>query len=79
MDVIGLFRQTTCSASASIHYNTLKMRKIYSYDDSRKIVKLLIVHHLLFLLSSSVQTAYRETGVSNRSISLMKSFILERT
>ena len=71
MDVIGLFRQTTCSASASIHYNTLKLGKIYSYGDARKIVKTLIVHHLLLILSS-VQTAYRETGVSNRSISFTK-------
>ena len=44
-DILCLFRQTTCSASASIHYNTLK---IYSYSDSRKIVKTL-VHHLLLL------------------------------
>ena len=29
-------------------------------------------HHLLLLSSSSVQTAYCETGVSNRSTSLMK-------
>ena len=29
-EVIGLFRQTTCSASASIY--TLKLRKMYSYD-----------------------------------------------
>ena len=43
-DVIGHFRQTTCSASASIHYSTLKVRKIYSYNDSWKNVKMLIVH-----------------------------------
>ena len=49
-DVLSLFRQTTCSASASIHYNTLKVRKIYSYSDSRKIVKTPIVHLLLLLL-----------------------------
>ena len=57
-----LFRQTTCSASASICYNTLKVRKIYSYSDSRKF-KMPIVHHLL--LSSSAPMAYHETGVSN--------------
>ena len=55
---------TTCSASASAHYNT---RKIYTHSDFRKIEKTPIVHHLL--LSSLVQTAYRETGDSNRSIS----------
>ena len=80
-DVLSLFRQTTCSASASIHYNTLKVRKIYSYSESRKFVKTRIVHHhhhllllllLLLLLSNSVQTAYRETGVSNRSNSFTK-------
>ena len=77
-DVLSLFRQTTCSASASIHYNTLKVRKIYSYSDSQKFVKTRIVHHLLLLLllllllSNSVQTAYRETGVSNRSNSFTK-------
>ena len=67
-DVLSLFRQTTCSVSASIHYNTLKVRKIYNYTESRKFVKTRIVHHLLLLLllSNSVQTAYRETGVSNR-------------
>ena len=57
-------------SSSAIHYNTLKVRKIYSYTDSRKIVKMPIVHHLL--LSSSVQTAYCETGVSNRSNSFTK-------
>ena len=75
-DVLSLFRQTTCSASASIHFNTLKVRKIYSYSESRKFVKTQIVHHLLLLLllllSNSVQTAYRETGVSNRSNSFTK-------
>ena len=29
-DVLSLFRQTICSESASIHFNTLKVRKIYS-------------------------------------------------
>ena len=38
-DVLSLFRQTTCSASASIHYNTLKVHKIYSYSESWKFVK----------------------------------------
>ena len=73
-DVLSLFRQTICSASASIHYNTLKVRKIYSYSESRKFVKTRIVHHLLLLLllSNSVQTAYRETGVSNHSNSFAK-------
>ena len=78
-DVLSLFRQTTCSVSASIHYNTLKVRKIYTYSESRKFVKTRIVHHhllllllLLLLLSNSVQTAYRETGVSNRSNSFTK-------
>ena len=70
-DILSLFRQTTCSESASIHFNTLKVRKIYSYSESRKFVKTRIVHHLL-LLSNSVQTAYRETGVSNRSNSFTK-------
>ena len=56
--------------SASIHYNTLKVRKIYSYNNSQ-FVKTPIVHHLL-LSSSSVQMAYRETGVSNRSNSFTK-------
>ena len=58
--------------SASEHYNTLKQRKIYSYSDCWKIERTPIVHHLLLLLSSSVQTAYRESGVSNRSISFTK-------
>ena len=46
-DVLSLFRQTTCSASAS---NTLKVRKIHSYSDSRKIVKTPIVHIFFFFL-----------------------------
>ena len=82
-DVLSLFRQTTCSVSASIHYNTLKVRKIYNYTESRKFVKTRIVHLLLLLLllfllllllllSNSVQTAYCETGVSNRSNSFTK-------
>ena len=74
-DVLSPFRQTTCSESASIHFNTLKVLKIYSYSESRKFVKTRIVHHLLLLLlllSNSVQTAYRETGVSNRSNSFTK-------
>ena len=72
-DVLSLFRHTTCSASASHTYNTLKHRKIYTYNDFRKNEKTPIVHHLLLLLlSSSVQTAYRETGDSNRSITFTK-------
>ena len=57
------FQNITCSASASIHYNTLKVHvcKIYSYSDCWKIEKTAIVHHLLFFSSM----AYRETGVSN--------------
>ena len=65
VDVLSHFRQITCSASASIHCNTLKVRKIYSYSDSRKTVKTPIVHH--HHLPSSGQTAYCETCVSNRS------------
>ena len=51
-DVLSLFRQTTCtcSESASIHFNTLKVRKIHSYSESRKFLKARIVHHLLFFL-----------------------------
>ena len=65
----GCFRQTACSGSASIHYNTLKVCKMHSYSDSRKIVKTLIGHHLLL---SSVQTVYHETGVINRSNSFTR-------
>ena len=54
------------------HYSTLKVLKIYSYGESRKFVKIRFVHLLLLLLSSSVQTAYLETRVSNRSNSFMK-------
>ena len=46
-DVLGLFRQTTCSASASVQYNTFKERKIYSSSDCRKIEKTPIVCLLL--------------------------------
>ena len=69
-DVLSLFKHTPCPVSASVDYNTLKQRKIYSYSilsENRK--KTMIVHHLL---SSSVEMAYHETGVSNRSISFMK-------
>ena len=76
-DALSLFRHTICSASTSAHYNTLKHRKIYTYSDFQKIEKTPIVHHLLLLfLSSSVQTAYRETGDSNRSISFTKILII---
>ena len=72
-DVLSLFRHTTCSTGASAHYNTLKHRKIYTHSDFRKIEKTPIVHHiLLLLLCSSVETDYRETGDSNRSISFTK-------
>ena len=49
-DVLSLFKQTTCSASASIHSNTLKVCKIHSYSDYRNILKTPIVHHHLHLL-----------------------------
>ena len=51
-DVLSLFRQTTCSTSASIHCNTINVRKIHSYSDSWKIVKMPIIHHhhLIILL-----------------------------
>ena len=68
-DVLSLFRHTICAPSASVHYNT-QQHKIYSYSDRWKIKKMPIVHHLL--LSSSVQMAYYETGVSNLSISFTK-------
>ena len=60
--ILSLFKQTTCSASAFIHYNTLKVHKLYSYSD-------LVINpdYSFFFLSSSVQTAYHKTGVSNRS------------
>ena len=46
-----VLRQAIFSASASIHFNTLKVRKIYSYSESRKFIKTRIVyHHLLLLL-----------------------------
>ena len=73
VDILGLFRQTTCSKSASVHNSTLKVRTIYSYSDSHKFVKTPTVH---YHLSSLVQTAYRETVVSNSS---QKLFILEHT
>ena len=69
-DVLSLFRHTTCSASASAHYNALKNRKTYTYSDFRKIPKTPIIH--LLLLSSSVQTTYREIGDSNCSVSFTK-------
>ena len=46
-DILSLFRETTCSVSASIYYNTLKVLKIYGYSDSLKIAKRPIVHHHL--------------------------------
>ena len=80
-DVLSLFRQTTCSASASIHYNTLKVRKIYSYSESRKFVKTRIVHLLLLLLLLLLQFK-RPTAKLGLLIALIlsrKSFILECT
>ena len=75
-DVLSLFRQATCSASASIHFNTLKVRKIYSYSESRKFVKTRIVHHLL-LLQFKRPTA--KLGLVITLILSRKSFIQERT
>ena len=77
-DVLSLFRQTTCSASASIHYNTLKVRKIYSYSDSQKFVKTRIVHHLLLLLLQFKRPTAK-LGLVIALILSQKSFILERT
>ena len=87
-DVLSLFRQTTCSESASIHFNTLKVLKIYSYSESRKFVKTRIVHHLLlllffffffffFLIQFKRPTA--KLGLVIALILSRKSFILERT
>ena len=70
VDVLSLFRQTTCYTSASIHFNTLNLRKIYSYSESRKFLK--TPDCSLLSSSSSVQTAYCETGISNRSNSFTK-------
>ena len=75
-DVLSLFRQSTCSASASIHYNTLRVCKIYNYSDSRQIVEPPIIHLRRLLSSNSVQST---TGVSNHSNSTQKSFMLECT
>ena len=80
-DVLSLVRQATCSASASIHFNTLKVRKIYSYSEFRKFVKTRIVHHLLLLLLLLLQFK-RPTAKLELVIALIlsrKSFILERT
>ena len=70
-DVLSLFRRTTCSASASIHYNTLKVRKIYSYSDSLKFVKISIVFFLQTDSSNSFMKiiytgAYMILGAQNR-------------
>ena len=80
-DVLSLFRQATCSASSSIHFNTLKVRKIYSYSEFRKFVKTRIVHHLLLLLLLLLQFK-RPTAKLGLVIALIlsrKSFIQERT
>ena len=65
MEVLSLFRQTTCSASASIHYNTLKVCKIYSYSDSRKIVKMPIV---LFSSSASFSFSFSSFFFSSNDL-----------
>ena len=62
VDVLSLFRQVTCSASASIHYNSLK---VHSYGDSPKI-------DCSSSSSSSVQTVYCKTGIRNCSNSFTK-------
>ena len=54
------------SSSASIHYNSFKVCKIHSFSDSRKIAKMLIVHH------HHLSTPHSETGISNRSYSYTK-------
>ena len=74
-DVLRFFRQTTCSARSSIHYNALKVHKIYSYSDSRKIVK----HQLFifFLLQFKWPTA--KLGLVITLILSQKSFIQECT
>ena len=53
--VISLFKHTTYSRSAYLHLNTLKLRKIHSCSDIRKIVKTSIVHLLLLLLLLLIQ------------------------
>ena len=78
-DVLSLFRQATCSASASIHFNTLKVRKIYSYSESRKFVKTRIVHHLLLLLLFQFKRPTAKLGLVITLILSRKSFIQERT
>ena len=77
-DVLSLLRQTTFSVSASIHYNTLKVRKIYSYSESRKFVKTPIVHHHhLLLLQFKRPTA--KLGLVIAIILSRKSFTPECT
>ena len=71
-DVLYLFRQTACS---SIHYNTLKVRKIHSYSDSRKIVNTPIVH--LCQIQFKRPTAKLVLVIT--LILSRESFILERT
>ena len=60
-DVLSLFRQTTCSASASIQFNTLKVRKIYSYSEFRTFVKprlfIIFFFFFFFLLQFKWPTA----------------------
>ena len=75
---ISFFRHTTCSVSASVHYNSLKYKATVIVEILTQIVYYLLLLLLLPLLllllplSSSVQTAYHKTGVCNCSISLMK-------
>ena len=47
-DILSLFRQTTCSASASTHYDTLKVCPIYCYSDSRKFGLFIIIIFFFF-------------------------------
>ena len=60
----------------SVHYNTLKQPKIYSYSDCWKIEKTPMIHHLL---SSSVQRPTVKLGLVIALLLSQKSFILERT
>ena len=51
----------TYSTSAFVPTKTLKVRKIHSYNDLRKLVK----PHFCSSSSSSVELAYRQSGTSN--------------
>ena len=50
-----------------------------SHKEKESLGTRLVHHLLLLLLSNSVQTAYRKTGVVIALILSRKSFILERT